>query len=257
MYVADTITSSAPPGGDLHRFNLGPWFENTSYRARKGLAHITCYLCFMRWRSGCKRELRLTKFGETITMHATGVHSHEQETHHRLSVSTLTSIRQAVQQDFTQSTTDIRRSITREHTHLSVHHQRKVQRRVVKERSMVIEAMAPPEVGFSMRGTLGSIKQYAQDNDLRTLIRRHNDDADSFHLDLHQFCVLHSEFSDATQEFSMFYASAYMLLTPLRVVISEWPLNVFVDLTHGFCANKVKMIGYGVNTLGWAFVNIH
>jgi hypothetical protein len=47
-----------------------------------------------------------------------------------------------------------------------------------------------------------------------------------------------------------------MLLTPLRVVISEWPLNVFVDLTHGFCANKVKMIGYGVNTIGWNFMPI-
>ena len=47
-----------------------------------------------------------------------------------------------------------------------------------------------------------------------------------------------------------------MLLTTLRVVISEWPLNVFVDLTHGFCANKVKMIGYGVNTIGWEFLPI-
>ncbi len=118
MYVADTITESAPPSGDLLRYNLGPWFENTSYSARKGLAHITFYRCFMKWRFRCKRELRLTKFGETITMQASGVHSHEQET---LSVSTLTSIRQAVQQNFTQSTTDIRRSIAHENTHTSLY----------------------------------------------------------------------------------------------------------------------------------------
>jgi hypothetical protein len=47
-----------------------------------------------------------------------------------------------------------------------------------------------------------------------------------------------------------------MLMTTLRVLISGWPLNVFVDLTHGFCLNKVKMIGYGVNTIGWKFMPI-
>jgi hypothetical protein len=127
---------------------------------------------------------------------------------------------------------------------------------VVKERSKVMEAMAPPGVGFSMRSTLGSIKQYAHENDMRRLVARHSDEADSFHLDLHHFCVLATTFSDESQEFSMFYATPYMLLTTLRVVISEWPLNVFVDLTHGFCANKVKMIGYGVNTIGWKFMPI-
>jgi hypothetical protein len=210
----------------------------------------------MRWRSKCKRELRLVQFGDNITLQASGVHAHAHETQHCLSVATLTSIHEAVQHNVTQSSTEIRRTVSREERHLTVLHQRKVQRVVVKERSKVMEAMAPPEVGFSMRSHIGSIKQYAHENDMRRLVARHSDEADSFHLDLHHFCVLATTFSDESQEFSMFYATPYMLLTTLRVVISEWPLNVFVDLTHGFCANKVKMIGYGVNTIGWKFMPI-
>ena len=103
----------------------------------------------MRWRSQCKRELRLVQFGDNITLQASGVHSHAHETQHRMSVATLTSIHEAVQHNVTQSSTEIRRTVSREERHLTVLHQRKVQRVVVKERSKVMEAMAPPEVGFS------------------------------------------------------------------------------------------------------------
>ena len=107
-----------------------------------------------------------------------------------------------------------------------------------------------------MRCNMGSIRQYAHENNMCRLVERHSDQADSFHLDLHHFCVLSATFSDESRDFSMFYATPYMLLSTLRVMISGWPLNVFVDLTHGFCMNKVKMIGYGVNSIGWKFMPI-
>ena len=99
----------------------------------------------MRWRSKCTRELRLVQYAGNITLQASGVHSHQQETPHRLSVGTLTSIHEAVHHNVTQSSTDIRRTVSREETHLTVTHQRKVQRAVIKERSKVIEDMATPE----------------------------------------------------------------------------------------------------------------
>jgi hypothetical protein len=113
-----------------------------------------------------------------------------------LSVGTLTSIHEAVQHNVTQSATEIRRTVSRKETHLTVKHHKQIQRVVVKERNKVIGEMAPPEVGFSMRTSMGSIRQYAHENDMRRLVERHADEDDSFHLDIHHFCVLSATFSD-------------------------------------------------------------
>ena len=124
--IAGTITDIQAPGADRLRFNLGPWFENTTYRTRKGQAHNTSYRCFMRWRSKCTRELRLVQYAGNISLQGSGVHSHQQETPHRLSVGTLTSIHEAVHHHVTQFSTEIRRTVSREETHLTVKHHRKL-----------------------------------------------------------------------------------------------------------------------------------
>ena len=178
---------------------------------------------------------------------------HDEETKHRLTVKTLTSIRTAVKHNITKSATEIRRVVCCEETPLDVRDHRKVQRAVVKARDKEIQAAAPLEIGFSMRGTLGSIKQYAAENDMKATLAKHSDAADSFHLGLRHMFVISSEFNPANKNFSMFYSSPWMLLTTLRVVASEWPLNIFVDLAHGVCAHDVKLIGFGINTLGWNY----
>ena len=194
--------------------------------------------------------------GNTVRLSASGAHSHTEQTKKRLSMETVTSIVSAVRHDVTRSSTEIRRFVSTEEAPLSIHDDRKVKRAVAKARNRQLQAMSPVETGFAMRNTLGSIKQYARDNDMRTVLARHGNTRDSFHLNLHQFFVLHSSFSAESLDFDMFYATPWMLLTVLRVIISEWPLNVAVDLTHRFCTNKVKMIGYGVNTLGFNYRHI-
>jgi hypothetical protein len=193
--------------------------------------------------------MRVVFSGNSVKLYASGTHSHSEETKHRLSIATMTSITSAVRHDVTKSSTEIRRIVTNEGSPFTANDNRKVRRAVVKARARHLEEMAPVETGFAMRNTIGSIRQYASDNCMRTVLTRHADTADSFHQNLHQFFVVHSSFSAGTLDFSMFYATPWMLLTVLRVIISEWPLTIFVDLTHQFCANKVKMIGYGVNTL--------
>jgi len=116
---------------------------------------------------------------------------------------------------------------------------KKVHRAVIKARAKAIAQNAPVETGFAMRNTIGSIKQYACDNDMRKLLARHKNTADTYHQDLHQFFVLDSSFSYESTDFNMYYATPSMMLTALRVVISEWPLNIFVDLTHCICAKFV------------------
>jgi hypothetical protein len=210
----------------------------------------------MYWRSKCNRQLRIVSSGDSVKLSASGNHTHAETSTKRLSIATMTSITSAVRQDVTKSCTEIRRIVTSEESPLTIHDDRKVRRAVVKARARHLERMAPVETGFAMRNTIGSIREYARDNDMRTVVARHGDTSDSFHLNLHQFFVVHSSFSAGSLDFNMFYATPWMLLTVLRVIISEWPLNIFVDLTHRFCANKVKMIGYGVNTLGFRYMHI-
>jgi hypothetical protein len=91
---------------------------------------------------------------------------------------------------------------------------------------------------------------------MRTVVAKPGDTSNSLHLNLHQFFVVQPSFSAESLDFRMFYATPWMLLTVLRILISEWPLNIFVDMTHRFCTNKVKMIGYGVNTVGFRYMHI-
>jgi len=56
----------------------------------------------MKWRSSCQRELRIVHYCDNITMQASGVHSHAEENKHCFSMSTLTSIQEAVKHNVTQ-----------------------------------------------------------------------------------------------------------------------------------------------------------
>ena len=49
-----------------------------------------------------------------------------------------------------------------EETPLDVREHIKVQRAAVQAKDKTIQAAAPLELGFSMRGTLGSVKQYGK-----------------------------------------------------------------------------------------------
>ena len=131
------------------------------------------------------------------------MHSHDEETKHRLTVKTLTSIRTAVKHNITKSATEIRRIVCSEETPLDVRQHKKVQRAVVKARDKEIQAAAPLELGFTMRGTLGSVKQYAVENDMKATLARHADAADSFHLWLHRMFVISSEFHQVDRNFSV------------------------------------------------------
>ena len=162
----------SPPAGDINRYNLGPWTQSNVYRSKKGLSQVTTYKCFMNWRSKCPRQIRIVRQGKSIELHSSRKHLHDEETKHRLTVKTLTSIRTAVKHNITKSATEIRRVVCCEETPLDVRDHRKVQRAVVKARDKEILAAAPLEIGFSMRGTLGSIKQYAAENDMKATLAK-------------------------------------------------------------------------------------
>lgn len=124
--ITDIPMDIQPPAGDFMRYNLGPWIQNHSYRTHKGLFHTTSYKCFMNWRSQCKRQLRIVRCGNSVKMSGSGVHSHSQETRHRLTVATMTSITSAVRHNLTKSSSEIRRSVSTEEAPLTPKDMKKV-----------------------------------------------------------------------------------------------------------------------------------
>jgi hypothetical protein len=69
-------------------------------------------------------------------------------------------------------------------------------------------------------------------------------------MDYFDMFVASSMFEDDSTDFSMFFSNIFMLTTVLRILESGWALNFAVDLFHRFCTADVKMIGYGMITLG-------
>jgi hypothetical protein len=99
-------------------------------------------------------------------------------------------------------------------------------------------------------GGIGTLKDYADKHDMKKLIMKHNDDQDSYHMGSFDMFVAASVFEEDSTDFSMFFSNIFMLTTVLRILESGWALNFAVDLFHRFCTADVKMIGYGMITLG-------
>ena len=78
---------------------------------------------------------------------------------------------------------------------------------------------------------------------------RHNDEGDSFHLDLHEPFVTAYSVEEDSGVFIAF-STLSMLFNPLKVVNSGWQLQVQADATFRVCVEEVGLLGFGVNSLG-------
>jgi len=80
----------------------------------------------------------------------------------------------------------------------------------------------------------------------------HNDEGDSFHLDLHEPFVTAYSVEEDSGVFIAF-STLSMLFNPLKVVNSGWQLQVQADATFRVCVEEVGLLGFGVNSLGAKF----
>jgi hypothetical protein len=109
---------------------------------------------------------------------------------------------------------------------------------------------SPVNRGFVPNGGIGTLKEYGFNHSMQKLISKQNDSQDPYHMGSFDMFVASSNFEDHSTDFSMFFTNIFMLTTILRILESGWALNFAVDLFHRFCTADVKMIGYGMITLG-------
>jgi hypothetical protein len=106
-------------------------------------------------------------------------------------------------------------------------------------------------LGFPNTDNMGDVQKYAKDHDMTELLKKHAAADDPFHIRMHDMFVIGKNFAAASLDFSLYFSNVWFLLTVFRVMISGWGLNVFTDLFHRFCTAKVKMICYGVCSIGY------
>ena len=162
----------------------------------------------------------------------------------------IQSIEVAVHADVRQSVNSIRRNISTEEEPIQATKTAAVRRVVRRAKEHEMKSKSPVERGFVPNGDIGTLKEYASHHSMAKLIKRHNDNTDTFHLNYYTMFLASSMFYDDSTDFSMFFTNIFMLTTVFRIHESGWPLNFAVDLFHRFCTADVKMIGYGMLTLG-------
>ena len=95
----------------------------------------------------------------------------------------------------------------------------------------------------------GSMTRLGARLDLQALIARHNDPADDYHLDLHKVVCIGSQWSDGVS----FMELTTVHLNIWRAMQSGWELQVQADGSFEFCASKLGVIIFGVNSLRHIF----
>jgi hypothetical protein len=175
---------------------------------------------------------------------------HATQTEHRLSVSMIQSIEVAVQANARQSVNKIRRSLSTDQEQFEAAKFQSVKRVVRRAKEREMSSKSPIQRGFVPNGGIGTLKDYSDKHDMKKLLIKHNDDQDSYHMGSFDMFVASSVFEEDSTDFSMFFSNIFMLTTILRILESGWELNFAVDLFHRFCTADVKMIGYGMITLG-------
>ena len=125
---------------------------------------------------------------------------------------------------------------------------RQAQRLVYRQRRNLSTLHAQ---GERLDDTNGSMTRLGARLDLQALIARHNDPANDYHLDLHKVVCIGSQWSDGVSFMEL--TTMHLLLNIGRAMQSGWELQVQADGSFEFCASKLGVIIFGVNSLRHIF----
>jgi hypothetical protein len=105
--------------------------------------------------------------------------------------------------------------------------------------------------GIKIDGSEGSMNELAESVSFEKLLLRHNDPADSFHLDAHQVVSLGHQFSDGVR-FATF-STPSMLNNMARAKNCKWQAQGHTDSAFNWCGKEIALIGFCMNSMGAHF----
>ena len=253
-FFEDSKTLKLPTHKSLPT-DIHMWKQFRTYKKAKSDAQISRFRCPMKNRCGCLCCIKTIETKDKLQLYFLGEHnedSHSTDKSAFLKVKQIQAIVDGVKYAPQQSATALRRNMqlcaqSSPEKAIDPKLLRSVQHRVKSVRKeLTIQRLA----GFAIDDSYGNLLKFSLENNWDTLIQKHNEEEDGFHLDLFAPVVLAHEIEAARDIIHINISSPWWLLNAFRAINSGWAFQLNADATFNFCRRKVDMIGFGVNSIG-------
>ena len=196
--------------------------------------------------------MRVVVGPDFVELQRCGLHdknSHDNDRSKKLTHQQIVSVVEAAKTAPTLSGSVLRRNLMDHNSPtktIPVELKRCVQRRVNRVRK---EMTTQHLDGFELCDTFGSLVGFCEKNLFSTLMLKHNDAADPYHLRLFDFVVLGSQVAAEHDLVRITFGSVWMLCNALRAIIAGWVFQLNGDVTGKFCNKSVDLVEFSVTSI--------
>ena len=176
-------------------------------------------------------------------------HSHDNDQSKKLTYQQIVSLVEAVKTAPTLSGPVLRRNLCDHRSPtktIPVELERCVERRVYAERKKLTKQHLD---GFALNDSFGSLTVFSGDNLFSTLLRKHNDPEDEYHLRLFEFVVLGSQITAEHDLVRITFGSVWMICNAFRAINAGWGFQLNGDVTGKFCNKSVDLVEFSVTSI--------
>jgi hypothetical protein len=103
--------------------------------------------------------------------------------------------------------------------------------------------------GFNLDDSYGKLQEFADCHLWSTLVRRHNDPEDVYHIGLHDFCVLGHQNEAVFDVLRMNMSSLRMLTHAFRTIKADWGFQLNADVTGKLCRKSVDLLAFSATSI--------
>ena len=223
--------------------------------SKNGHAYFrTNFQCPCRFKCGCNIQFCVKEYDNRFEMWQSGTHnrlSHAESTgilsvHQRSAV--IASVKSAPLATGSAVRSNLKNMSPDKHVACDQRSMGAVSRLVKNaRRQLITDRMS----GIDIDGSEGSMIRFAESISLKTLIEKHNDPNDSFHLDEHQpFCSGY-QFRDGVTFLNV--STAHLSNNLARAENCGWQKGYHLDGAYNWCDKSFGIIGIGMNSMGSHF----
>jgi hypothetical protein len=231
--------------------DLGLWKKGQVHESRG--FHYTIYKCPMNVRAGCRCMLRLVRCNDFMELQRSELRhqadSHEQDCSKRLKYAQMVAIREAVVTAPQLSAVQLRRNMLQHDSPTKTippELLRSVRHQVYRTRK---ELGARQLKGFELDDSFGKLQEFADTHMWSTLVLKHNDPEDDFHIGLHDFCVIGHQNEAALDVLRLNLASLWTLSHAFRALKAGWGFQLNADVTGKICNKSVDLVAFSVTSM--------
>jgi hypothetical protein len=180
--------------------------------------------------------------------------SHAQDDSKKLKYEQMVAIRDAVVTAPQLSAAMLRRNMEMHESPtktIPAEHMRSFQHQVYRARKKLVDKQLK---GFTLDDSYGKLQEFADLHLWSTLVRRHNDPEDDYHIGLHDFCVIGHQNEAALDVLRMNMSSLWMLTHAFRAIKAGWVSQKCKDcilpVQTAMCDNFKGWGNFAENVLG-------